>query len=536
LNIKKYIIFFLLILIFFAYHRLHYFFIHEYDILRISSDSSWWWIIQNWIQQEGFGFNSSSIKDRILFRLPTDIYWQEFIVYLSDFFNINLLKTNIIISSIVFIILSISIFALSFRLLNNFYWSFLSLFCIMNTSYSLFIRYPIVPAKVWGFILFPVILIFILNIIERNRSYFISFFLLIVSMITYFISFSYFVIPLSLATLYSSSINRSNNLNYFKKQIIFWIALLVLSILVMVVLKGGKNVFEASPVVFTELFYQNHKLNLFNISIIFISSSSSIFGLLVSYYLIRKFDYSHKIYFSFLSIITILLFIISLVGLILANFFDVFRSLWFWRSAYFMGLPATLCFMIGLKFFYSNSNFYKIKKIIITTFIISFYFIFSIISRQAYYNKPTTAIGWYLYNDHEASILENINLEELINYSNDLKVEDFLILPPLKMQNINTDIFEANSNLPVILSRGDHPHLIYKTDRTINYSETIIKYNKILDMNDNILKSEFLKNFLNDKNVSHILVPNEKIFNWIKLDPKFVVTFKNEKWLIIKSK
>lgn len=536
---KKIIFFFLFISILFAYHRLHYFFISEYDVLKISSDSSWWWIIQNWIQQDGFGFNSSSIKDRILFRLPTDIYWQEFVVNLSNFFDLNLFKTNIIISSIIFIILAISIFSLSILLLNNFIWGCLSVVCIMNTSYTLFVRYPVVPAKVWGFILFPLILISLIKIIEKNKGYLMGFFLSSISMVTYFISFCYFAIPISIATIASGVIKQKNKFNYISKQIFFWSALLILSLVVMFILKGSNNVFEAAPKNFTELFYQNHKLNLYNLVIIFITSSSSFLGLVVSYYLIRKYasnDKTYEVYFIFLATITVLLFITSIIGLILANFFDLFRTLWFWRAAYFMGLPSTLCFIIGLKVFYYSSNLNKNKKTLCTILLIIIYLVFSTIARQGYYNKPTTAIGWFLFKDHNAINLENENLKELINYSKSIQVDKFLILPPLNMQDIKTDIFEASSNIPVILSRGDHPHLIYKTDRTKDYSENIILYNKILEMNDDILKSQYFKEFLNNKNVSHILFPNEEIFDWIKINPDFEIIFENDNWLIIINK
>lgn len=528
------------VFVLFFHQRFYYFVMHKYDILRISTDSIWWWIIQNWYLRGGEGFDSSLIQDRINHRLPTDIFWEKSIVFISQIIHVDLLTLNLFFSALVHILLSTIIFLFGQHLLKTPKWAALFTIFFMHTSYAMFIRYPIFAPKMFGFLIFPLMVWAFLTVVNHNKGYFIGFVTLLLGMVTYFISFSYVAPAIGFATICAGIFRRLKTKeisNYFKKQLLFWSGSAVIAFIVMNALKGGLGVFKAPPIEITELIYLNHALNLLNFGTILLASSTAIVSILIGLYLLHRYNWNDnmaKTVFCFAATIAFVLLICGLAGQALAAYSDVFRTLWFWRAAYYLHLPATICFFIGLQSLPYHVRFWKLQRRGIIIFLSLSFLIFSVQARLIHNQIPMTFIGWAIKTDHKAISLKNSSLRELIFFGQQLPEGSRVLMPPIKKQSADTDIFEAESGVPVVLSRGERMHLIHETPKTYSIANDITKYRRIISQKSLKKRANALLNFCNEKSATHIMLPHTDQFSWAINSSVFNVVLLNEHWAVLK--
>ena len=363
---------------------------------------------------------------------------------------------------------------------------------------------------------------------------------LLLGMLTYFISFSYVAPAIGLATIGAGIFHRLKTKqigSYLKKQLLFWSGSALIAFIVMFALKGGLGVFKAPPIEITELIYLNHAPNLVNFGTILIASSTSIISILIGLYLLHRYNWNDnmaKTLFWFAATTAFFLLICSLAGQTLAAYFDFFRTLWFWRAAYYLHLPATICFFIGLQSLPDGIHFWKLQRKGIIIFLSLSFLIFSIQARLIHNQMPMTFIGWAIKTDHKAISLKNSSLRELISFAKHLPVGSRVLMPPINEQSADTDIFEAESGVPVVLSRGERVHLIYETPKTYLIATDITKYQQIISMESLQKRANALLNFCNEKSATHIMLPHTDQFSWAINSGVFDVVLLNEHWVVLK--
>ena len=147
---------------------------------------------------------------------------------------------------------------------------------------------------------------------------------------------------------------------------------------------------------------------------------------------------------------------------------------------------------------------------------------------------PMTFIGWAIKTDHKAISLKNSSLRELISFAKHLPVGSRVLMPPINEQSADTDIFEAESGVPVVLSRGERVHLIYETPKTYLIATDITKYQQIISMESLQKRANALLNFCNEKSATHIMLPHTDQFSWAINSGVFDVVLLNEHWVVLK--
>ena len=525
----------------FLVYRLPYFLMSKYELLRIAGDSSWWWIIQRWFDREGQGFNTFFLENRVNFRLPTDIFWQENIVALSNRLNIDLMDLNLVITSLFLIACSSFIFLIGQQILKHPIWSFLFTISFMMAAYVGFLRYPVFVPKLIGFTLFPLIMIYSLDMVENNRGYLRNFLLYLLLMCTYFVSFSYTAPAICASTVLTGlflKYKKSEFMPYLKQQTAFWLAIVATGIIVMFVIKGDGGVLHPPPLEVTELVYSNHQFSVDKLMYYLKTHRASLMAVFVGAFLILKYgDYDARFRFSFSAITFFVLFSGGIISHALASYIDFFRSTWYWRTTYYSYLPATLCLFIGLRSI-PKSLFEKKYKVHILIFCTILLFTLSFLSAQTkYFNKSRQYWRGISFQPvYLGGAPDNLDdeLHALVSFAQGLPYDSLILMPPINKQNFDTDIFEAESGVPVTLSQNDRMHLIYESPLTYSYAEDVRRYYNIIALPNGPDRTKAFVEFAVEKNISHILIRNRK--GQEVSSPVLTEVFKNPSWIVYSLK
>lgn len=464
---------------------------------------------------------------------------------MSSLSGLSLVNANLLVTNIIFLATVVCTYFLGKKLISDSFWSAILTVCVFTTAYSMFLSYPIFAPKMLGYMVFPISLLMFLPMIYRNQGYGIAYLGLLIHMVLYFVSFAYTVLALATATflcgLFTAS-SRNAKLQHIRKQLIFWGLTAITAIIIMQILKGPNGVFQAPPIEVTELIYKNHKFTSRTFIGHVISASASLLAIAFGFYLIRKSNIKKEELtkpFRFFFILTIVLLMISILSHSAASTIAQIRTTWFWRASNFSHLSAVMCLFIGLQSVTANSTrilqLSSINGQLRKAAYVTFFILMALLARNVEFPWVGLKLGAppYYANDGDPPEEQDRALKDIIQFTKNLAPKPVrMLLPPIHWQNVETDIFEAEAQAEVIVSRNDRMHLIYQTSVTIPYSEDIVAYRKLIERNNESDWSTLLVRFAKEKGATHILWRKKSKYAAPQVEQLLKPVLKNSRWII----
>ena len=519
----------------FVFHRFYYFLIGKIEVLRISSDATWWWLIQNWYVRFGEGFHKTEVQSLLEFRLKLEIFLQQLISKASMAYDVPLLELNLLITSFIYLALCSILYLTGKAFFKSRNWALIFMTLVMLTNYSTFIKYPIFTPKSLGFLTFPIFYLIGFQLFSKPKFNILYLIVLLTSVNLYIPSVTYYLFPIIAASLLNFLFFKFKNPQFYQmffSLLIFWITFILASYMFILYQKGGSTILTAPPIEITELIYKNHNFEWPYIRPIIARIIPGLLLISIGYWCIKKspkfikfeqqiFIYSFCVFFG--------LSILSLSGLYFANKIEFIRISWVWRCIYFSPFPAIVCLLIGIKSRSRNINNPFLFYGVILTFLALIFLSFP------YFVNKRHSFKYSNYIKHESVYEKNEAFKKLIQFTQNLKEPKKLLLPKISDQNIDTDILQVESFTPVELSRSNRPHLIYMTNKSIDFASDISRLNNAYSALTNENDWKPLINLALNKGCAYILINDQELINEISdlSQGQLKAVFKNEYWLVL---
>lgn len=512
-NLNKIYVLFYIFLIF-CLSRGYYFLLSDYQLASMVYDSTWWLSLENIINNPVLQ-DDEYYKIRIDTRIPIEIILHKVILEISNFFNFSQLKTNLYITSSIYMMFIYTAFYLGKKELKSSSLGLLYSFCCIQTAYSVWLSFPVFVPKIIGFTLYPLAL-YALTTRKEKTNYYYAFFLALWALFY----------PISLIYCLPSIIVGAGLYYYFFKDNYRALNLpLLLTTLIVLVISMSASFFliKSYPATSAEIFsifygsYSNSLILILNYySFYFLYLIMFLFCFVTDYFF--KIIKNKNVYlYMFIATASITS---SLVCYVFQNHVSFFRTTWFWRSVFYSNIPAMMCLFLYFKEIlpYIFSKKYKVQLLKNKEYIAFLLVVFFISILCTFNNYFTSSLNIFKISNKIQDIYyqkdKEIEIEEdFFKITQILKKTSGnyrLLMPPLELQSGFSDTIEAYIPWVCLLSRGDSYHFIFQTNLTNHYLEKNEIYNQILKKSsDDFDLSKKLYTFMKDLNVDVILLPRK---------------------------
>ena len=527
----------------FSVLRLPYFFMDQTQVLRVSTDAIWWAEIQLWFHRAGAGLNEEMLLRRIDFRLPTDVLMQKSMPALSHYFETDLFFINLLVTSIIFVAAIALIFLLGLRNLPSAKWASAFTLCIMFTAYIGWLRYPILVPKIFGFMMYPLVILLLLNITRYNRGYLIAGLTMLLSMLTYYVSLMYTLPAMAMASFFIGihyrCVDRSVTIDFIVRQLLFWGLMLCVSIIALFLLKNGVASIKPPTLDITEFVSRAHRYSINKFIKDIATHMFSVLAILISgWFIFRRKPQDPVVRMQYLWCVVVFAVLIStsILAHMFASKVDLLRTTYYWRAAYYSYIPATLCLFLGLTQMPNNITVWRRSftgKAFQKT-IVLFFMLAALFSRNInfFHDSSFAEIAMPGYRSTKQSDVEDLN--SLVAFARTLSKDNIVMLPPFRKQSIYSMIFEMRAMIPTVFSRKDTGDFLFKTPFTSSMYKEYSNYKTAMEIENEYERTLAVVNIARNKSVTHILVDNT--FDTSLNAGELEKIFENKSWTLFSLK
>ena len=490
---------------------------NQTQLLRVSTDAIWWAEIQYWFYRDGAGLNQEMLLRRIDFRLPTDVLMQKSMAALSHFFEADLIFTNLLVTSFIFLISIAVIFLVGLRKLPNARWASAFTLCIMFTAYIGWLRYPVLVPKLFGFMIYPLVFLLLLDITRYNKGYLTAGIVLLLSMLSYFVSVMYTLPAMAIATFFVGigyrRSDKSGIMSFLIKQLIFWGSMFAVSIITLFLLKGGTAPLKPPAIEITEFVSGAHRYSIKKFIEDIATHVFSAFAVLLGGWLIfrrKSQDPALRMEFLYCAVVFIVLLVLSIVAHVFASKVDLLRTTYYWRASNYSYIPATLCLFLGLaqtpKHIFIRR--WRITDKAFQTGIVVLFIVTSVFARHVdhFHGRSIAEVLMPGYRSTSQSDVDDLN--SLVAFAHTLARNDLIMLPPYRRQSIYSMIFEMRALVPTVFSRKDTGDFLFRTSFTDSMYKEYSAYKTAMEIETEYDRTRAVVDIARSKGATHILVDN----------------------------
>lgn len=530
-------------LIAFAVLRLPYFIIDQTRLLRVSTDAIWWAEIQYWFHRDGAGLNQEMLLRRIDIRLPTDVLMQKTMSSLSHYFGTDLIYTNLFVTSLIFIVSISLIFLLGLRNLPSAKWASAFTICIMFTAYVGWLRYPVLVPKIFGFMMYPLIFLLLLDVTRHNRGYLIAGLALLLGMSLYFVSVIYTLPAMAIATFFvgieARRAHRPEAIAFAVRQLLFWISMVAASIITLFLLKGGLDTLKPPALEITEFVSRAHRYSGDKFVKDIATHMFSALAILLGGWLVFKHesrDPALRLQFLWCAVVFAVLLSTAILAHTFASKVDMLRTTYYWRAAYYSYIPATLCLFLGLAQTPRNIAVWKLsftgkafRRTVLLCFILTAMF-----SRSVNYFHDSSLAELVMPGYRSTEQVDVDDLNSLVSFARSLPRESVIMLPPYHKQSIYSMLFEMRAMVPTVFSRKSTVDFLFQTPFTDSMYKEYSNYKTTMEIENEHERTLSVIGIARNRKATHILVSNasEAGLNAELLDKVFA----NRSWTLFALK
>ena len=534
----------------FVYARLHYFFLSEYELLRHAFDARWWWGFQHLIDSPAFDA-TPVLQNRLHIRFITDVYLQNLLIDAARWTGIDLFTFNLLVTSTIHLITAGMLFVLGLFVLRSSGWAFLFAFIVLQLDYGTFMRYPVFVPKMLTFSLYPLLLLLCFCVSQRAKKFWVLAAFSSAGMFLYPAMFLYVMPSLFLVGFITGVFWRWDHgpnwafVTRYVAMVVIWIGFLLTVRSLLVDAPKEAAAFEDFQLFYSFLVFSFPKTVLEYLSQYGLYVVISIVAIYVS--LIRPkwpTDSEPSQALQFFALCSVVLLTTAMTAHILASSVALLRMLWTWRSAYYASVPAVLAGMILLKLFWpvmlkrarviiggskgkpGNINGMKIAAVCLLLFAVV------MVSPTGITNVKGALHAWHTLATSKGVSYADRDLEELVHAAKGTPVGSRILMPPLRVQLADTDIFEAVADRRVLLSRADIGHVNIRSSYTDDYVKALREYANIMALSDPRQRMPELTAFARALGATHILLPANAFVDGLPND--LPVVLRNDRWILFR--
>jgi len=513
--------------------RLHTVFLDRFTALRtLGSDNVWWWTIQRKLALHE-GRLPDDLQARLSFRLKSDVLFQKAAIASSRIAHLDLYVTNLILTGAIFCGAAVAIFLFAQSVLRNHLLAFILALAILQSQYGHFLAYIVVTPKLFGFLFFPLMLCLFVNYLRSWRISLPLFALLTALSCAAYLVTAIYTLPAVLCAAVMVVVLAEGRIDLGSSKLRSAAALCLSALVIMAIVfvviaphysQDGIPERERTQIAYADYYFHAIAFYVYEHMILFGAVIGSLFLMRTR----LSIDTEVGRIYLFLLIVYLSLLAESSASLALFDHSSQLRGLWLWRASNYAYVPAlALIFLTLMEAPIFSRRKWGERSRIAAAIVLAAAFAIMAPSRDG------NAIGAmsYAMSGSQRDAERNRALRELVAFSRTLPAESVILMPPLERQGAATDLFEAESDVSVALSRADRIHALKQTRYTDPYLDDVLAYRRIDAFESTASWAAAFADFARARGASHALFAAA---DWNRRkDGGFAVIFANDGWVLV---